>query len=191
MYISFYYLSWDSYTFSLSIYILCSSWKTRLLSLETKSSSYISSVVFFWKLRRHPRRASVSVWSPHHVEPRCPPRGCPALARASLTQALPSPCLLPAEETGCFWHWVLWSSPSLPPSSAIHPGPLSHLWIYPSWRPLSVFSVLLVWWGLQMFSRCTESEACFCFRFLCCFVQFTKEVAWKLFEIKSPFPFAF
>ena len=42
-----------------------------------------------------------------------------------------------------------------------------------------------------MFSRCTESEACFCFRFLCCFVQFTKEVAWKLFEIKSPFPFAF
>lgn len=86
MYISFYYLSWDSCTFSLSICILCSFWKTRLLSPETKSSSsYISSVVFFWKLRVRPRRASVSVWKPHHMKPRCPLRACPA-------EPSPPPC---------------------------------------------------------------------------------------------------
>ena len=80
----------------MSIHILCSSWKTLLLSLETKSSSsYISSVVFFWKLRRHPRRASVSVWSPHHgaqASHKGLPYPCQSLPDAGPAEPLPPPC---------------------------------------------------------------------------------------------------
>ena len=104
--------------------------------------------------------------------------------------ALPSPRLLPAGETACFLHWVLWSSPSLPPSSLIRPGPLSHLWIYPSSRLLSVFSILLVWlritdvlslhwiWSLLLFS----------FSLLFCTIHEGNSM--EIIEIKSPFPFA-
>ena len=137
---------------------LCSSWKTRYYLLKQSLLLHIfplwSSFGSSEDIHGGPLCLS---GTPTMCSPGAPPRGCPALARASPMQAMLSPLLLPAEETGCFLHWLLWSSPSLAPS-------LSYLWIYPSSRLPSVFSVLLVWlriadalslhwiWSLFLFS---------------------------------------
>lgn len=180
MYISFYYLSWDSYTFSFFVH------PGKLVIISWNKVFFF--IYFLCGLLLEAPKTSMEglcvCLEPPPCAAQAPPRGA----------ALPSP--EPPRRRPC---WALSSSlqrrrvasctdSSDPPLHLHLPSPTCGFTLP---RDCQVcFPFCWCGWGLQMLSHCTESEACFCFRFLCCFVQFTQEVAWKLFEIRNPFPFA-